>query len=133
MLGEAFLLITNLLWAIALIMERKLTGRVDVFFLSFWIMLLGVIMFSPAISRLNISVIKENLPLMLGAGILQSAGLIFYLNGVKLVPASKAGLFALTFPIFAGILAVIFLGEQITAKLVVSFVLITAGVAVLVI
>jgi len=133
MLGEAFLLLTNLLWAIALILERKLTGRVDLFFLSLWIVTIGVLIFSPAITRLNIQVVKDNLALMIAAGFLQSVGLIFYLNGVKLVTASRASIFALTFPIFVGILAVVFLGEQITTKLIASFVLISAGVAVLLI
>lgn len=128
MVGELFVLLSQLLWAFVLILQKKLD--MDALVLSFAFNAIGTIVMLPMLFK-DLSSIKGNINIIALAAILQTLGLIFYLGGLRMVTAGTASLIFMTFPIFTSALAMAFLGEKITSKVVVAFGLMAAGLTVL--
>lgn len=130
MLGELFVLLSQLLWAFVLILQKKLD--MDALVLSFAFNAIGTIVLLPMLFK-DLSSIKASISIITLAAILQTLGLVFYLGGLRTVTASTASLLFMTFPIFTSALAMTFLGEKITSKVVIAFGLMAAGLIALVI
>lgn len=130
MVGELLVLLSQLLWAFVLILQKKLD--MDALVLSFAFNAIGTIVMLPMLFK-DLSSMKGNINIIALAAILQTLGLIFYLGGLRMVAASTASLIFMTFPIFTSVLAMAFLGEKITSKVIVAFGLMAAGLIALVI
>ncbi|MCX8996731.1 DMT family transporter [Rhizobiaceae bacterium BDR2-2] len=69
--------------------------------------------------------------LVLYTGLLPSlVSQIFWVKGVEVIGANRAGLFINLIPVFGTILSVVFLGETLSGFHIVALVLVTAGIAI---
>ena len=128
MVGELFILLSQLLWAFVLILQKKLD--MDALVLSFAFNAIGTIVMLPMLFK-DLSAIKGNINMIAIAAVFQTLGLVFYLGGLRIVTANITSLLFMTFPMFTSVLAMVFLGEKITAKIMVAFGLMAAGLLVL--
>ena len=69
--------------------------------------------------------------IVLYAGLLPSLiSQIFWVKGVEVIGANRAGLFINLIPVFGTILSVAFLGEALSGFHIVALILVTAGIAI---
>lgn len=132
--GEVLVILAQVVWAIALLLQKKVVGNVDPLTVTFVSSLAGSLVLTPFILTKDISISRVDLMYLIIAGTLWiAAGEFIYISGLKLTTASRASLLALTFPVFVTVLAIIFLGEQITWKFILASILIATGIIVMVI
>ncbi|MEM5811241.1 MAG: DMT family transporter [Candidatus Aenigmatarchaeota archaeon] len=134
MYGELLIILAQFIWAVVLILQKKIIGIIDPLLVIFVSALISTLVLIPLILSKNLSIPKTSLIYLIIAGILWiPIGQMVFLNGVKLVEVSKVSFLALTYPLFVTILSIIFLGEKITLNFLVASILITLGVIVLII
>lgn len=131
MFGELVLLVSQLSFATALVLQKKVVGAVDTYLLALWFHAAGVVLLLPAITR-GVGDIRANLPILAAAAFVQILGFVLYLTGLKMTSAPRASMMYLALPLFVSVLSIAFLGEQLNARLVASFALMAAGLLVLV-
>ncbi|MEM5832458.1 MAG: DMT family transporter [Candidatus Aenigmatarchaeota archaeon] len=133
MYGELLVILAQFIWAIVLILQKKIMETVNPLLVIFIPALIAALALAPIALSRNLPIQKSTLIYLIIIGILWiPIGQIIFLTGVKLIEASKVSFLALTYPLFVTILSIIFLGEKITLKFLIASILITAGVILMI-
>jgi drug/metabolite transporter (DMT)-like permease len=118
------------------VFARRITGRMPVFAISFWANLAAAVMVAPFVvpgmSLERLAAVPWPLALGfvvtgLGSGLL---AVVLWLNGVKVVPAGRAGIFTAMMPATGVVVAVAVLDEPFVAAHAVGLVCVLLAIAV---
>jgi drug/metabolite transporter (DMT)-like permease len=118
------------------VFARRITGRMPVFAISFWANLAAAVMVAPFVvpgmSLERLAAVPWPLALAfvvtgLGSGLL---AVVLWLNGVKVVPAGRAGIFTAMMPATGVVVAVAVLDEPFVAAHAVGLVCVLLAIAV---
>ncbi len=136
-LGIAAAVLAALFWAIDVTIFKFMMSEFDPIFLAFFKILVIIpflalyLPFSSdetSISRLDV---RDVALAMIGGVIAVGLGDMIYLLGLSLTQANVAAPLAATTPMFAGIIAAVFLKEKLTLKVFSAMILATIGAALL--
>ena len=114
-------LLSTLTAAISNALIRHIATNVHAFEIAFFRCLFGAVMLSPVIMKNGIGVMKTSkLKLHLTRGFLQSGSMLLGFLGLAMSPLAKVTSLQFTSPLFAAVLAVIFLGEVMGIRRIVA-------------
>jgi drug/metabolite transporter (DMT)-like permease len=118
------------------VFSRRITGRMPVFAISFWANVAAAVMVAPFVvpgmSLERLAAVPPHIALAfvvtgLGSGLL---AVVLWLNGVKIVPVGRAGVFTAMMPATAVIVAVTVLGEPFVLAHAIGLVCVLLAIAV---
>jgi len=131
MKGELLILLSQVAWAVSGLFMKKFVQNTNPFLATSLIVLIGAILLSPILvyfSKEVKSFSSQKIILSILIAIFWIIlGEILYLSGLNKISLSKASLLALTFPFYATLLGMIFLGEKIDLKFIFASLLMIAG------
>jgi len=136
-LGIAAAILAALFWAIDVTIFKFMMSEFDPIFLAFFKILVIIpflalyLPFSPDKSSISKLDSRDIALAMIGGAIAVGLGDMIYLLGLSLTQANIAAPLAATTPMFAGIIAAVFLKEKLTLKVFLAMVLATLGAAFL--
>jgi len=131
--GNLFILAANLCWAVYTVFSRPLLARMSPLKLTTLTFALGALFYLPAGAREMAATRWLSLSAGGWSALLYSAvfsfavGYVIWYSSVKRVGSTKTGVFGYITPVFAVIIARIFLGEEIHLHQVAGVVIIFAG------
>ncbi len=137
MQGTSLLILSQLMWAIATVIGKKLLAQTSPLLFTAVVLPLAGLMFLPVLAFYNFN--KDIKPLLSGniwliviytVFWLVLGELLFNLGLNKLNPV-VATLLTFTLPVFTAIISIVFLGEQLSWKIVFGSLLIFSGVLVI--
>jgi len=114
---------------------RELTGEMHAFQMLFIRSLIGLAILVPVITRSRrgwSQVGRRHLPGHLFRNVLHFTGQVLWIFGIALLPLATVSAIEFTSPLWAGVLAVLFLGERMTVGRVAAFALGFVGILVIV-
>jgi drug/metabolite transporter (DMT)-like permease len=136
MRGEILIILAQFVWALSAYFVKRLTQEINPFFVTSLIALIGTIFILPLFFYFLKdvkSLSSEKLIFAILAGIFWIAiGEILFTLGLKKTSLSVASLLSLTFPLFAILIGIIFLGEKITLKFILGAILMVIAYFILV-
>lgn len=136
MKGELLILLAQVSWAVSTLFMKKFVQNTNPFLATSLIVLIGAILISPIFvyfSKEIKSFSYQKMALAILIAILWiPIGEILYNFGLSKISLSKASLLALTFPFFATLLGIIFLGEKIDLKFIFASILMLASYILLI-
>ena len=136
MLGELLILGGQLAFAIGVIFTKKLSADTNPFLVAAIVALIGALSMTPILfyfSKDLFSFSKDKIILAILAGIFWiGIGEALYTYGLSMTTISTASLLALSFPLFAITLGIIFFGDPINVKFIIAALLMISGYILLV-
>lgn len=114
---------------------RELTGEMHAFQMLFIRSLIGIAILAPVIWRSGRGwnqIGSRHLPSHLLRNILHFTGQVLWIFGIALLPLATVSAIEFTSPLWAGLLAVLFLGERLTLGRIAAFCLGFVGILVIV-
>ena len=137
MIGEALVIGAQIAFAVGVLFTKKLLGDSHPLLIAALTAVIGSVLLVPLLfyfsSDLKVFTGQKWLWAILAGVFWIGVGEIMYVSGLARTSLSNASLLALTFPLFAVSLAVIFLGETLTLKFVIASLLMIAGYVLLVV
>ena len=137
MIGELLIIGAQIAFAVGILFTKKLTGDTSPLLVAALTAVIGSLVLVPLLfyfsNDLKVFTQQKWLWAVLAGVFWISIGEILYVSGLARTTLSNASLLALTFPLFAVTLAVIFLGETITFKFIIASLLMIGGYVLLVI
>ncbi len=136
MLGELLIIGGQFAFAAGIIFTKKLSADTNPFLVAAIVALIGALSMTPILfyfSKDLLSFSKEKIVLAVLAGIFWIAiGEALYTYGLSMTTISTASLLALSFPLFAITLGIIFFGDPINIKFIIAALLMISGYVLLV-
>jgi len=131
MVGEIFIVIANIFYAIGALFLKKLAVDTNPFLITAIVIMVSAIILLPIFLYFSkeaktFSPQKWTWAILAGLSWFVVAEL-FYISGLSRATLSNVAILGLTFPLFATLVTVLFLGETITLKFIFAALLITAG------
>ena len=112
---------------------RSLTGEMHPFQIAFFRCVLALIMFGPLFWRSDFKLLKTSqVKLQLVAGMLQAGSMLLFFLALGLIPLAKVSALNFSSPLFATLLAIVFLGEVIRARRIAALIVGFTGMVLIV-
>ncbi len=131
MKGEILALIAAVLWGIAPILDRYALQDVPTYpaivvraFGGF----IAILLISLALKNFEINASKALILLLISGAISGAFAMILYFEALKSIGASKAVAITAVYPMITALLSVVFLSEELSAKVALGIVLIIIGI-----
>lgn len=131
-LGVLLALLAAVSYAFLIVLLKKWASEVDPVTVVLYQSLMAAVVLSPAAVLADYSLGGADVAYLLLLGVVLTAGVgVIYVGALRSVPATTAGILAYMEPVSAALLAVLLLGESLTAAVVLGgAAIVAAGVAV---
>ena len=131
--GMIFMLMAGFCGTVMAATVRNLTSELHPFEIAFFRALFGCVFLSPLVLRQGLGLLKSRrMGLQAFRGCLQGAATILFFTALSLAPLAKIAALNFTSPLFATVLAIVFLGEAIRLRRLTALAVGFAGTLVIV-
>jgi drug/metabolite transporter (DMT)-like permease len=131
--GMIFMLMAGFCGTVMAATVRNLTNDVHPFEIAFFRALFGCVFLSPLVLRQGLGLLKSRrMGLQAFRGCLQGAATILFFTALSLAPLAKIAALNFSSPLFATVLAIVFLGEAIRVRRLTALAVGFAGTLVIV-